>query len=57
MILAPLLKVGAYSLTVEKAGFQRFVQTGIHVEIVEGDMQLTETLKTGFRASFLPRLN
>ena len=27
------------------------------VEIVEGDMQLTETVRTGFRASFLPRLN
>ena len=44
--LAPLLKVGTYSLTVEKEGFQRFVQSGIQVD-VQANLEVNVTLQVG----------
>ena len=44
--LAPLLKVGTYSLAVEKTGFQKFVQTGIQVD-VQSRLELDVTLQVG----------
>ena len=44
--LAPLLKVGTYSLTVEKSGFQRFTQTGIQVD-VQANLEVNVTLQIG----------
>ncbi|HYL38899.1 MAG TPA: TonB-dependent receptor [Bryobacteraceae bacterium] len=44
--LAPLLKVGAYSLSVEKTGFQRFLQTGIQVD-VQANLEVNVTLQVG----------
>jgi len=44
--LAPLLKVGTYSLTVEKPGFQKFIQSGIQVD-VQARLELNVTLPVG----------
>jgi hypothetical protein len=44
--LAPLLKVGTYSLTVEKTGFQKYVQTGILVD-VQARLEVDVTLQVG----------
>jgi hypothetical protein len=44
--LAPLLKVGAYSITVEKTGFQKFIQTGIQVD-VQANLELNIALQVG----------
>src|SRR5262249_16184579 len=42
----PLLNVGTYSLSAEKAGFQRFVQNGIKVD-VQARVQIDATLQLG----------
>jgi hypothetical protein len=44
--LAPLLKVGTYSVTVEKPGFQKYVQSGIQVD-VQSRVELDVTLQVG----------
>jgi Carboxypeptidase regulatory-like domain len=44
--LARLLKVGTYSLTVEKIGFQKYVQTGILVD-VQARLEVDVTLQVG----------
>jgi hypothetical protein len=44
--LAPLLKVGNYSLTVEKTGFSKVVQTGIQVD-VQASLEVNVTLQVG----------
>jgi hypothetical protein len=44
--VAPLLKVGTYSVTVEKTGFRRFAQTGIKVD-VQARVEIDVTLQVG----------
>src|ERR1035437_2448738 len=44
--VAPLLKVGTYSVTVEKTGFRRFAQTGIKVDI-QARVDIDVTLQVG----------
>lgn len=50
--VAPLLRVGTYSLTVEKAGFQKFVQSGIPVD-VQARLEIGVTLQVGALAQKL----
>src|SRR5271157_709990 len=44
--VAPLLKVGVYSVSVEKAGFGKYARSGINVD-VQARLQVDVTLQLG----------